>query len=113
MKHQIPHDTPARQKAILEEIIQRVVKTAAPDRIILFGSWARGHAHPDSDVDLLVIKSGAHRRELAGLIYKALVGVGHAVDLVVATPDDVEKFKESPALVICPALREGKVVYAA
>ena len=42
-----------------------------------------------------------------------LHGVGAAVDVVVVTPEDVERYRDSHALVIAPALKEGKVVYAA
>lgn len=49
---------------VLAEIIRRIVKVAAPEKIILFGSAARGEMGPNSDVDLLVIKAGAHRRQL-------------------------------------------------
>ncbi len=96
----------------LNEIIRRIVKVAAPEKIILFGSAARGEMRPNSDVDLLVVKSGAHRRRLARAVYLNLFGVGQAVDVVVVTPDDIERHKDSFALVIEPALQEGKVVYA-
>lgn len=97
----------------LDQIIQRVVAVAQPEKIILFGSAARGEMGPDSDVDLLVVKSQAHRLELTGRIYRNLHGVGEAVDVVVVTPEDIERYGKSPALVIAPALKEGKVVYAA
>jgi predicted nucleotidyltransferase len=97
----------------LQQIIERIVAVAQPEKIILFGSAARGEMGPNSDVDLLVIKAGAHRLDLAGKIYGNLHGVDEAVDVVVVTPEDVERYRESPALVIAPALREGKVVYAA
>ena len=97
----------------LEEIVRRIVEVAQPERIVLFGSAARGTPGPDSDVDLLVVKRGAHRRKLAGEIYMRLIGVGRAVDVVVVTPEDIERFGDSPALVIESALREGKVIYAA
>jgi uncharacterized protein len=96
----------------LREIIRRVVEVAHPEKIILFGSAARGQMRPDSDVDLLVIKSGVHRRKLASEIYMHLFDVKQSVDVVVVTPEDVERYGHSPALVIEPALREGKVVYA-
>ena len=95
----------------LQEIIRRIVAVAQPEKIILFGSAARGEMGPNSDADFLVIKSGAHRRELAGDIYMNLIGVGQAVDVVVVTPEDVERYRDCPALIIEPALREGKVVY--
>jgi hypothetical protein len=64
-------------------------------------------------VDLLVIKSGANRLDLMGEIYRNLRGVGEAVDVIVATPEDVERYRNSHPVVIAPALKEGKVVYAA
>ena len=99
--------------ADLDEIVRRVVQVAQPETIILFGSAVRGEMGPDSDLDLLVIKSGVHRRHLAQAIYRNLFGVGRSVDVIVVTPQDVERYGDSPALVIEPALREGKVIYAA
>lgn len=98
----------------LREIVRRVVEVADPEQIVLFGSAAKGKMGFHSDVDLLVIKSGEYRRRrLAGRIYKNLRGVGEPVDLVVATPEEVERYRDTHALVIKPALREGRVVYAA
>jgi predicted nucleotidyltransferase len=101
-------------KKSLREIIRRIVKVAAPEKIILFGSAARGQMGPNSDLDLLVIKRGKfHRGRLTEKIYMNLFGVGQAVDVVVVTSDDVQRYGDCFALVIYPALREGKVVYAA
>ena len=114
------HETAAKSRIAeearqdrLSEIIRRIVAVAAPEKIILFGSAARGEMGPNSDVDLLVVKSGVvHRGRLAEAIYMNLFGVGQAVDVVVVTPEDIEQYKDSIALVIRPALGEGKVVYA-
>lgn len=97
----------------LDEIIRRIVNVARPERIILFGSAARGEMDRNSDVDLLVVKEGVHRRRTAARILEKLRGVGAAVDVVVVTPEDVERYGDCHALVIKPALREGKVVYDA
>ena len=97
----------------LDDIIRRIVEVAQPGKIILFGSAARGEMGPNSDVDLLIIKKGADALDLMAQIYRNLHGVGAAVDAIVVTPGDVERFKDSHALVIKPALREGKVVYEA
>ena len=97
--------------SLLQEIVRRVVNVAQPEKIILFGSAARGQLGPNSDVDLLVIKSGADQRKLAMAIYQGLSRVGCAVDVIVATPEDVARYGECPALVYEPALREGRVVY--
>ena len=103
----------ALDPAILDEIVRRVVEVAAPDRIILFGSAARGDMGPDSDVDLLVIKSGVeHRRRLSQRIHRNLFGVPAAVDVVVASPQDLELYRDAVGTIIAPALREGREIYA-
>ncbi len=98
---------------VLDEIVRRVVRVAQPDRIILFGSAARGDMGPDSDVDLLVIKSeDVHRLRLAEEIYMGLAGVGVPVDVVVVTTRDVERYAGKVGTIITPALEEGKEIYA-
>ena len=99
--------------AILADIINRVVEAAAPEKVVLFGSAARGTMGADSDLDLLVIKGGKFDRDrVTRDIYRHLTGTA-AVDVVVVTPEDVERYRHTHCLVICPALREGKVVYEA
>lgn len=62
--------------AILDEIVRRIVEVAQPERIILFGSAARGTMGPHSDVDLLVVKAGEFRRlEVTREIYRNLGGL--------------------------------------
>ena len=97
----------------LDDVLQRVVEVAQPEKVILFGSAAKGRMSRNSDVDLLIIKDGADPISLMARIYRRLHGVGIAVDAIVATPQDVERFKDSHALVFKPALREGRVVYEA
>jgi len=101
-------------KEVLEDIVKRVVTAARPERIILFGSAARGKMGPNSDVDLLVIRRGAARRgKITESIYRKLRGAAAAVDVVVVTPEEVERYRDDPYLVIAQALREGKAVYGA
>ncbi len=98
---------------VLREIVRRIVEAAHPEKIILFGSAARGEMGPNSDVDLLVIKSGEYNSSrLLGDIYMHLHGVGQAVDVILATPEQVERYRNTHCLVIAPALREGKEVYS-
>lgn len=97
----------------LDSIVGRIVEVAQPERIILFGSAARGEMGRNSDVDLLIVKDGADALDLMAQIYRRLHGVGAAVDAIVVSPADVERYKDSHPLVIKPALREGRVVYEA
>lgn len=98
--------------AVLADIVARVVRAAKPDRIVLFGSGARGTMGPNSDLDLLVIKGGKFNRDrITRAIYRELRGKGAPVDVVVVTPEEVERYRDTHCLVICPALKEGKTVY--
>ncbi len=99
--------------ATLDEIVQRIVVASQPEKVILFGSAARGEMGPHSDVDLLVIKQCENNWDVMGDIYEELYGVAAAVDVVVVTPGDVERYRDVHAFVIKPALREGRVVYDA
>ncbi len=98
----------------LSEVTHRIVQTARPQRIILFGSAARGTAAPDSDLDFLVIvREPVHRRQLAQKIYRNLHGVGTPVDIVVATQADLDAQAGKPGSIFRSALVEGQVIYDA
>ncbi len=104
----------AVKPSVLRDIVRRVVEADQPEKIILFGSAARGEMGPDSDVDLLVIKGGRFQRgRLVERIYRQMHGAEEAVNIIVVTPEEVERYRDTPCLVIYPALREGKVVYGA
>jgi predicted nucleotidyltransferase len=96
----------------IDEMVRRIVAQFAPEKIVLFGSYARGMGGPDSDVDLMVVKRvvGSRRAERLA-IRVALRGVGVAKDIVLVTPEEVERFGDLEGTVIRPALREGRVLY--
>jgi len=98
---------------LLDSVVRRIVEAVQPERIVLFGSAARGEVGPNSDLDFLVVKEGVNRLETMDLIHRNLRGIPAAIDVVVVTPQDVVRYGQSRALVIAAALREGKVVYAA
>ena len=98
----------------VEDIVRRIVGgRTEPDHDILFGSAARGEMGPHSDLEFLIIKSGAHRRRLSVEIRHSLYGIAASLDIVVATPEDIKRYKDSFALVYKPGLREGTVFYDA
>jgi len=108
MLHKLPSEE------TLREIIRRIVDVAHPEKIIMFGSAARGEMGPNSDIDLLVIKSGEfNSRRLTSDIYVKMIGVNQAVDIILTTPEQVEKYCNINYLIIAPALREGKEIYHA
>lgn len=95
------------------DIVSRILNVVNPRQIFLFGSAARGTMHDNSDIDLLVVvPDGLHRRKTAQSIYRNLLGLGHAADIVVVTETDVRESYEGDGYVIRPALSEGRLVYA-
>lgn len=98
---------------IIEELVHRIVSAAHPLRIILFGSAARGDAQPGSDIDVLVVMpDGTHQLNMMRYLYKRLFGFGHPVDIVVATPDILERHKDNIGLIYRTVLAEGREIYA-
>jgi predicted nucleotidyltransferase len=97
----------------IDELVRRIVEAVHPLRIILFGSAARGETGPQSDVDLLVVMpDGTHRRHTAQYLYEQMSGIGMPVDIVVATPTDLDKHKDTIGLIYRTVLREGREIYA-
>jgi len=101
---------PTREQ--LEEILQRLVPALQPLQVILFGSAARGEMGPDSDIDLMVVMpEGTHRRHTMEEAHCLLTGLPFPVDVVVATPSDIERHAHSPAYIYATVLREGRELY--
>ncbi len=96
----------------IDEMVRRIVKRVHPEKIILFGSYARGSATIDSDADILVVMPvKGSKRKRATDIDLALVGVDLPVDVIVVTPEELEQNRNRIGTIIYPALREGKVLY--
>ncbi len=96
----------------LERAIEIIVKVADPDKVILFGSRARGDAKQDSDYDICVIKSGiSQRRKLTQQIYRSLFGVGVPIEVIVETPERFDTLKDNPFLIYREIARYGRVIY--
>jgi len=97
----------------LPVIKRRIVRRFRPDRIILFGSQARGNATSDSDLDLLVVVAdGRDRRELVRSIRVALADVTVPKDVFVTTPSLIARYGSVIGTLVEPALREGVTIYA-
>ncbi|MBU0510984.1 MAG: nucleotidyltransferase domain-containing protein [Chloroflexi bacterium] len=98
--------------SLMNEIVLRIVKVISPQKIILFGSQARGDARPESDLDILVIadtKRPRYRR--AAPLYGALSDIIMPMDIMVYSPDEVEEWSGVRQAFITTAIREGKVLY--
>ncbi len=97
----------------IRRMVGKIVRRFRPQRVILFGSYARGDADADSDVDFLVVMdvSGSTRRK-AVEIGVALRDVDVAKDIIVVRPGDYAWRKQMIGTIERPAEMEGKVLYA-
>ena len=96
----------------LPTIVDRLVQGFSPRRIILFGSFARGDAGPDSDLDLLVVLDQVeNKRNSTAAMLDTLADLPISKDVVVTTPDEIARRGHLVGTILRPALREGAVLY--
>jgi len=96
----------------LPEIVNRLVREFDPLKIILFGSHARGEANMHSDLDLLVVlRSVSPKRREVVEMRRALGDLPVSKDVIVTTPEEIDRRGDLVGTVLRPALREGRVLY--
>jgi predicted nucleotidyltransferase len=101
-------------ESLVEEIVRRILATAAPERIILFGSAATGEMTRDSDIDLLVVeRDPGDRRKESVKIDATLSGLGYPFDVIVISSEWFEASKNVIGGIAYPANKYGKVIYEA
>lgn len=99
---------------LLQEMTRRIVDTVHPQKVILFGSRARGDARSNSDIDVLVVTDSTEPRYKRAIpLYRALRGVPVPVDteILVYTPDEVEEWRNVRQAFVTTVVREGRVLY--
>jgi len=97
---------------VVEEMVSRITEQLHPQRIILFGSRARGQARSDSDFDLLIIAPSTEPRWRRTVpVYRLLAGLGVPKDIVWWTPEEVAEWRDVKSHFIHTAIREGRVLY--
>lgn len=102
------------EKSKLDELVRRIVEAVHPLRIILFGSAARGDMREGSDIDVMVVMpEGTNRRETEGQLYIKMLGMMVAIEIVVATPGDLERYGDTKGFIYRTVVREGKDIYVA
>ena len=107
---------PTVDNELLEQVVRIILAIANPERIVLFGSFARGESGAESDIDLLVVepeKFGPHlsRRKRMARISRALSRLHVPADLLLYSSDEVEYWRDSASHVVSRALREGETLY--
>jgi len=98
---------------LLDDVVERLVSSLNPERIILFGSYAYGEPNEHSDIDLMVVVSvsnepGYRRAQEA---HKALQGLGYPKDIIVMTRREFDRKATVPGSLVSLVLRKGKALY--
>lgn len=106
-------DTEKVTPELIDYVAKKIVREIQPEKIILFGSYARGDFSRDSDMDLFIIKDGEEssriiRRKVDDLLW----GRRFPVDLIVRKPEEVEwNFRAKNPFYLNHIFKDGKVLY--
>ncbi len=96
----------------LPAAVERIVEELQPEKIILFGSYAHGTPTPDSDVDLLVImETDAPSKERSWAVSRLLLPRPFPVDILVRTPQEIERALARGDFFIREIITHGRVLY--
>lgn len=99
----------------VQTAIQKIVETARPRKLIMFGSYVRGTTHRDSDLDFLVVTGDdidSPRKESVRIM-RALRGLHILTDVIVVPEGMLRELADTPGLIYREALKTGKVIYEA
>jgi predicted nucleotidyltransferase len=91
--------------------VKKLTEEFKPERVVLFGSYARGTANEDSDVDLLVIMSHKGRNVDQALTIRKRINRSFPLDLIVKTPVETRQRLKMKDSFITTILEDGKVLY--
>ncbi len=97
----------------IEEFGRQIGRQFSAERVILFGSYARGEVTADSDVDLLVVAPFEGKSVHKSVEIRMKLRPRFPVDLIVRTPEKVRQRLEMGDGFMQEILREGKVLYEA
>ena len=103
-------------RGVIQKIVQSLVTGYAPEKIILFGSYAYGRPDADSDIDLLIIKA-THERffERLNKVRQVATGTHPHVPFepIVLTPEELKQRLEAGDQFLSEIVQKGEVLYAA
>ncbi|MBU0622605.1 MAG: nucleotidyltransferase domain-containing protein [Gammaproteobacteria bacterium] len=98
----------------IQQAVDRLVVAANPSKVILFGSYARGDANEDSDLDIMVIEREVQNAGEEMIRLRNVMGdVGIGVDLLVYSDREASRRSQVPGTLLYWAFKEGKVIYDA
>ncbi|MDD1723602.1 MAG: nucleotidyltransferase domain-containing protein [Methanospirillum sp.] len=96
----------------MNDIITRIVTAVNPDKIILFGSHAKGNPTRESDIDILVVMNSElprHKRSIP--LYRVLMDIPISKDIIVYTPEEIASWSGVSSAFITSAIQSGIILY--
>ncbi len=97
---------------LVDSVVMKIAEAIQPEKIILFGSRAKGTARANSDIDLLVIKDVMQsKREIKLRIRRLFTHQNFSMDLFVLTPEEFKRQQNVVNTIGRTAMREGKVCH--
>jgi predicted nucleotidyltransferase len=102
-------------KKVIQSILQKLISDYAPQKVILFGSYVYGSPGSDSDIDLLIIKETKERFIDRWVTVQRILTGSHRfvpLEILVLTPEEIEKRLSIGDQFIGEILEKGKVLYA-
>jgi predicted nucleotidyltransferase len=100
------------QATLLEQVTRTIVERFHPKRIVLFGSHARGDAGSDSDLDVFIEMQTPRRPPERAIEVSAAFGLRPwPLDVVVYTPEEVQRLRGVSGTLLSVIEKEGKVLY--
>lgn len=99
-------------QSTIDEVVHTIAERFDPEKIVLFGSYCSGKPNPDSDLDLLVVMSSDQpRNRRASPIRLAFQPLPCPMDILVYTPEEINKWNGTINHIVTVALKTGKTVY--
>jgi len=97
---------------LLREVVERIVDALAPERVILFGSYAEGRATADSDLDLLVVtERPLSREERLAWMQGLFRDMPLPIQAITISRQEFEETRDVIGGIAYPASKYGRVVY--
>jgi len=98
----------------LDQIVKTIVSVVAPDKVILFGSYARGDYRKNSDIDILILKSGLkNERGIINILYMEFFNkkISIPIDIIATDYEKYNRLSNDIGYIYKTIKQEGKVIY--
>ena len=96
----------------IQDITSKIISNYDPDKIILFGSYARENFNDDSDLDLIIIKNSKLPRHKRGLEVRRLFYVlTIPMDLKIYTPIEYDQELQNKYSFLYSVIKDSKILY--